>query len=247
MNHTNTLRSIAAHAAEQSALKSAGLSIDYILGETNSLYNQGKPGLSNSFGAALWGLDFNLACAASNIKQVFMHMGTDYRYASWQPVPTAKTAMGTKAPFYGNVAVAAALGDLTKGEVRVANIAMRNWTEAAYAVYAGEKLARVVVVNLNQYNYSETAKVADRPAPMYNFTVPASCAGMGRVQRLMANGSDAITGITFDGVSYNYELAEGKGQFLGNVTKGEGVYVGKDGKFSVQVVDSSAAVVQLSC
>lgn len=50
-----------------------------IMGETNSLYNEGKPGLSNSFGAALWGIDFNLYCASVGIKRVHMHMGTNYR------------------------------------------------------------------------------------------------------------------------------------------------------------------------
>jgi hypothetical protein len=49
------------------------------MGETNSLYNQGKPGLSNSFGAALWGIDFNLYCASVGIRRVHMHMGTNYR------------------------------------------------------------------------------------------------------------------------------------------------------------------------
>lgn len=52
------------------------------MGETNSLYNEGKPGLSNTFGAALWGIDFNLYCASVGIKRVHMHMGTDYRVRS---------------------------------------------------------------------------------------------------------------------------------------------------------------------
>jgi hypothetical protein len=50
-----------------------------IFGETNSLYNQGRPGLSNTFGAALWGIDFNLYSASVNIRRVHMHMGTNYR------------------------------------------------------------------------------------------------------------------------------------------------------------------------
>ncbi|KAF2645814.1 hypothetical protein P280DRAFT_417944 [Massarina eburnea CBS 473.64] len=249
LNHTKTALSISAHTSEQASLKSAGMTLDYILGETNSLYNQGRPGLSNTFGAALWGLDFNLLCAATNIKQVFMHMGTDYRYASWQPIDTEKTVKGTKAPFYGNVAVAAALGDVGKGNVRVANIPMKNWTEAAYAVYTNETLERVVVINMNQYNYTGTGSstLAGRPQQAYNFTVPTSCAGTGTVHRLLANGSDAITGITFDGLSFNYEVAEGKPSKLGNVTTGQVVYVGNDGGFAVDVVDSAAAIVQLTC
>jgi hypothetical protein len=246
MNHSKTVSSVRSHNNEQAKLKAAGMDLDYILGETNSLYNQGKPGLSNSFGAALWGVDFNLYCAATDIKQVFMHMGTDYRYASWQPIGTSKTVIGTKAPYYGNIAVAAALGDITADEVRVQNIPLQTEKEAAYAIFAGEKLKRVMVINLNQYNYSVSAP-SKRPANEYTFTVPTTCAGSGTAQRLLANGSDAITGITFNGVSYNYELDNGKPKFLGNVSKDESVKVGSDGGFTLSVPWSSAALVQLTC
>ncbi|PVH92704.1 glycoside hydrolase family 79 protein [Periconia macrospinosa] len=246
MNHGRTLSSISAHNDEHESLKSAGMDFDYILGEANSLYNQGKPGLSNSFGAALWGVDFNLMSAATNIKQVYMHQGTDYRYASWQPIATKKTSIGTKAPFYGNVAVAAALGDITKAPVRVANIPLSHTTEAAYAIYANSTLARIMVINMNAYNYSVPTP-SPRPVLSYNFTVPVSCKGSGAVERLMANGSDAVTGITYDGKSWNYELDMGKPKLLGNVTRGEIVYVGSNGDVSVPVPHSSAALVQLSC
>jgi hypothetical protein len=219
---------------------------DYILGETNSLYHQGKPGLSNSFGAALWGVNFNLLAASTNIRQVFMHQGTDYRYASWQPIATNKTAIGTKAPFYGNVAVVAALANSTKSAVRVANVPLKNETEAAYAVFSDDKLARLMVINMKEYNYSVPSP-SERPVTSYNFTLPTSCKGSGVVQRLIANGSDAISGISFNGMSWNYELAGGKGQLLGNATRDDIVWVASDGAVSVKVPDSSAALVQLTC
>lgn len=246
MNHTRTVLSVSSHNKEQQSLLAAGMGLDYILGETNSLYNQGAPGLSNSFGAALWGVDFNLYCASTSIKQVYMHMGTDYRYASWQPISTSKTSIGTKAPYYGNIAVAAALGDITSSKVRVQNLPMKSYTEAAYAIYGDDTLKRVMIINMNQYNYS-VPKPTLRPEIAYNFTLPTSCAGTGMVQRLIANGSDAITGVTFNGVSYNYELDHGKPKLLGNVTKDETVWVGSDGGVSILVPASSAALVQFEC
>lgn len=125
MNHTRTRSSVDAHVAEFAQISAAAAAppgLRQIMGETNSLYNQGKPGLSNSFGAALWGIDFNLYCAAVGIGRVHMHMGTNYRYASWQPVTTDLAAVGTKAPYYGNVAVAAFLGNLRIEPVRVAHL-----------------------------------------------------------------------------------------------------------------------------
>lgn len=68
MNHTN----IVAKAAEQvnvsrgirASENAPSPSTPFILGEHNSLARQGRPGLSNSFGAALWGVDWNVYIAS---------------------------------------------------------------------------------------------------------------------------------------------------------------------------------------
>jgi hypothetical protein len=65
------------------------------------------------------------------------------------------------------------------------------------------------------------------------------------VQRLMANGSNAITGITYDGVSYNYELDEGRPVKQENVTTGEVLKVGAGGVLEVDVPWSSAVILHL--
>ena len=76
MNHSNTVASIALQLNESRLLRALPNDLNpglpFILGETNSLYNEGKPGLSNSFGATLWGVDFNLWCATNNIRRVHM-------------------------------------------------------------------------------------------------------------------------------------------------------------------------------
>ncbi len=64
------------------------------------------------------------------------------------------------------------------------------------------------------------------------------------VQRLMANGSDAISGITWDGWSYNYELDKGRPVRLANVTVGETLAV-HNGVVTVTVPDSSAALLNI--
>lgn len=67
------------------------------------------------------------------------------------------------------------------------------------------------------------------------------------MHRLVANGSDAVTGITWDGDSYNYELAEGKPVRQGNVTCGERVKIDRKGVVRLDVEWSSAVVVTLDC
>ncbi|RAL62195.1 hypothetical protein DID88_002679 [Monilinia fructigena] len=68
MNHTQTKVSIARQLNVSNLLASSNL--PFILGETNSLYNQGAPGLSNAYGAALWNLDFALYGASKNIHRI---------------------------------------------------------------------------------------------------------------------------------------------------------------------------------
>ncbi|XXH05629.1 hypothetical protein Hte_012064 [Hypoxylon texense] len=253
MNHTRTALSVGAHVSENATIRPG---VPYILGETNSLYNQGRPGLSDAFGAALWGVDFAVYGASAGVGRVHFHMGTDYRYASWQPVPTAKTALGTKPPYYGNVAAAAFLGSdgpsiaalpLDGGGDDVVDPE----TDVAYAAYVGGALRRILVLNLRAYNYTLNGtggadlNPAPRPVRTYRFAGlgAVTAAGQAEVQvrRLYANGSDAVTGIAWDGWSYNYELDGGRPVRLANVTTGETARV-VGGAVAVEVPDSQAVV-----
>lgn len=87
--------------------------------------------------------------------------------------------------------------------------------------------------------------ITQRIAREYTFDVAGGGLQPGdrvAVQRLSANGSDAITGISWDGWSYNYELDRGRPVRLSNVTTGEYVTVDANGTILVSVPDSSAAV-----
>jgi hypothetical protein len=246
MNHTSNINSVDSILTVRNGLAYNG--IPFMLGEMNSLFNEGAPGLSNAFGAALWGVDFNLLCASQGIIRTHMHQGTDYRYASWQPVQTNVTTIGTKAPYYGNIAVAAMLGDLTKNSVQIANLPLTSELESAYAAYDDGKLERIAVVNLREYNYtvngtSSIPNPVPRPSQTYSFQIPSGISEV-TLKRLMANGSDAVTGITWDGWSYNWELRQGLPVRLHNVTTGEQAKV-KHGIVTVEVPDSSAVILNL--
>ncbi|KAJ5518698.1 Glycoside hydrolase superfamily [Penicillium expansum] len=253
MNHTAIVNSVAPHTNLSRVLNEKALTKDipYILGEMNSLSHQGQPKLSNSFGAALWGVDFNLYCASQSIGRTHMHQGTNYRYASWQPVQTNKTTIGTKAPYYGNIMVAAMLRGSggrdhhRDASVQVVNLEMPHETEAAYAAYVDGKLARVAVINMQEHNYTDTASASQRSAATYQFHLPGVSAKPLSVQRLMANGSDAITGISWDGWSYNYELKGGAPVRLHNITVGETVRVNSQGLVELELPYSSAAILNL--
>jgi hypothetical protein len=202
MNHTVRKASADKHGAVMASIGS-DINPPYMLGEANSLSSQGKPGSSNVFGAALWNIDFSLFSASIGIYRVHYHNGVNYNYASWQSVHYNSTVPATKAPYYGKILTAATLGFVKENVTHVSNIPMDEQTEAAYAIYQDGKLGKIPVINMMEYNY--TGSLDDRPTKSYTFNLENATNYEGYIQRLMANGSDAVTGITWDGYSYNYE------------------------------------------
>lgn len=165
--------------------------------------------------------------------------------------------IGTKPPYYGNIAVSAILGDLVSHNISIANVPLPDAREAAYLAYEDGRLARLAVINMVQYNYTINGTTPGttipnpmaRPNETYTFTLEGLSGGsdmMAGVTRLFANGSDAITGVTWDGYSYNYELDEGRPVILGNVTRGEFVDVNANGSVTINVPFSSVAVLNFS-
>lgn len=146
------------------------------------------------------------------------------------------------------------VGDSARHPVSISSIPLSSDSaEAAYAAHYthghSDKLARIIVVNMHSYNTTVDGQGLEpvphppkRTSRKYTFAVDkAHHSGTVQVQRLFANGSDAITGITFDGWSYNYELDEGKPVRLHNVTVREKTKV-RNGEVTVEVPDSSAVL-----
>ncbi|KAI5865244.1 glycoside hydrolase family 79 protein [Durotheca rogersii] len=76
----------------------------YIFGETNSVSGGGAAGVSPTFGAALWTMDYVLRATYSNISRTYFHHGTvgNCQYCFW-----GRYSMG--APYYGAYAATALL------------------------------------------------------------------------------------------------------------------------------------------
>jgi hypothetical protein len=65
-------------AADIAAVKQTGLT--YVLVETNSYSCHGAPGVSNTAGAALWGLDYTLFAGQLGITRLYFHQGIGFKY-----------------------------------------------------------------------------------------------------------------------------------------------------------------------
>lgn len=132
--------------------------------------------------------------------------------------------------------------------LKITHLPASSANNSFYTAHVDNTLTRLLIVDLHTYNTTANNYTTSFPRPVesHTFQLPACCRG-GAVHRLVANGSDAVTGITWDGDSYNYELAEGKPVRQGNVTCGERVKIDRKGFVRLDVEWSSAVVVTLDC
>ncbi|KAJ5952165.1 uncharacterized protein N7479_010578 [Penicillium vulpinum] len=236
MNHTNIVENLAPQI--QRAKNLAHLGHPFTLDEMNSMAGQGRNGVTDVFGIALWLVDFSLWAAANNIKRLHFHQALNYRYTSWQPILSKGIPPATRAPYYGQVMVASAFG--RSKNARVANIPLSGDKEAAYGIYEGKKLSKLVVLNLQTFN--QTA-FGNRLTREYKFNVPRHTKRV-KIERLIAPGSDSTGNITFGGISYDYGLKRGKPTLVDAKEKNQFVKV-KNGVLRVDVPDSSAVLLTL--
>ncbi|KAI0791077.1 glycoside hydrolase family 79 protein [Abortiporus biennis] len=124
---------------------------EMILFETNTASCGGFPGISKSFGAALWGVDFGLQLAFSNFSHALVHVGgQDTYYNPMTPPPTGQSRYHewTVGPlFYSMLFVSEALGKTNTSQV--VDIFMNNGNDMTpgYAIYESGNLAKLAFIN----------------------------------------------------------------------------------------------------
>ncbi|PYH43001.1 glycosyl hydrolase family 79 C-terminal domain-containing protein [Aspergillus saccharolyticus JOP 1030-1] len=118
---------------------------EFVMGETNSATGGGG-GISPTFGAGLWILDYAMQAVILGIKQLYFHQGTigNCPYCWWDAT--------VNAPFYGAYAAALALG----GASQVAQLDSGDTRVAAYALYNSSGAATRVLLYNSEYYTSGT-------------------------------------------------------------------------------------------
>ncbi|KAI0073209.1 glycoside hydrolase family 79 protein [Panus rudis PR-1116 ss-1] len=121
--------------------------------ETNTASCGGFPGVSNSFGAALWGVDYGLQLAWSNFTGAMLHCGgQNVFYNPATPPPTGDSTFHqwTVGPLmYSILAVAETLGASNNSRVLDLGEGINGGDghTPGYAVYEGDTLSRVALLN----------------------------------------------------------------------------------------------------
>jgi hypothetical protein len=151
------------------------------IAETNSVYAGGRPGVSDTLGAALWGAELMFQIAAVGGAGVNFHAGEDKIYT---PISHGRGGGLTARPlYYGMLMFAQASGDLMPARLDSGGAAL-----AAYAVRAADGTLRLVVIN------KDARAIPARIEPGRRFA-------KGEVWRLTAPALDATVGVRFGGAA----------------------------------------------
>jgi hypothetical protein len=151
------------------------------IAETNSVYAGGRPGVSDTLGAALWGAELMFQIAAVGGAGVNFHAGEDKIYT---PISHGRGGGLMARPlYYGMLMFAQASGDLMPARLDSGGAAL-----AAYAVRAADGTLRLVVIN------KDARAISARIEPGRRFA-------KGEVSRLTAPALDATVGVRFGGAA----------------------------------------------
>jgi hypothetical protein len=132
-----------AMVAELALLKAgaAKVGVPFRMGECNSYYAGGQPGVSDAYASALWAVDMVFQCALGGASGVNFQGGDQGQYALI--TDTKCVVDGVRPEFYG-VLLATLAG---QGTMRVTELNSGGRNVTAYAVQASDGSVKVVVVN----------------------------------------------------------------------------------------------------
>lgn len=123
----------------------------FVMFETNTASCGGFPGLSDSFGAALWGVDYALQMAYVNFTGALFHVGgqSDYYNPFTPPVTNQSTFnQWTIGPiYYSALFVAETLGSSNQSQVLDLGMNGGNEFTPGYAIYENGEPTRVALIN----------------------------------------------------------------------------------------------------
>jgi hypothetical protein len=158
--------------------------------EANSIYDEGQPGVSDTLGAALWGLELLFTAAAAGAAGVNFHAGVHNRRPAddkaYTPIGRGEDGRYRARPLYYAMLMFAFAA---RGWLISARLTPQIGELAAFAVRAPDASLRLCLINKD---LARAARVRIDPAQ--------SIAGAS-VMRLAGPAADATSGITLGGAS----------------------------------------------
>jgi hypothetical protein len=215
----------------------------YALREMGMVGPLGVVNVSDTFGGALYTLNFLLWAASLNITSVQFHMTANSFTTAWQPGTNAGGGPHVRPIYYGHAAFNQIIGPTCAAQIHqdtLTNVPS-GYSEyvRAYSTYQSGSLQSITVLNSKVSNTTET----DKANVTVSVSLPTSLAGKTvYLARLTNEGMDAKFNTTWNGVSFEQDSVGTQTQV--DDTE-ETATVGDDGTLSFSVRDSQAVVANL--
>ncbi|KAH0365910.1 glycoside hydrolase family 79 protein, partial [Aureobasidium melanogenum] len=256
-NHSVLWHNVSQYVPQVAAADKADIPL--VFGETNSASCSGRSGISDTFGAALWSVDYVLLAASIGMPKVYFHLGANAEYSSFVPLPyehkNESLQAGIRSLYYGHYFMAHVLA--SEKQQRIAQLPTANTSDfSGYAIYSAdnrhhEQLNKVVLIDLQVWNGTQglsnpsTLSTTDstyhsagqRPVREVSVTtcwLPGTRLG---VIRLQAPGTNAKSQISVSGVSFDPQT----GVQIGAL-KTEEIIVGGDGRVCLKMQAAEAVL-----
>ena len=145
--------------------------LPYRIGEANSVFMEGQPGVSDAFGSALWGLEFMFQTASADAAGLNLHTGDAKAYT---PIGPGEGGRHVARPlYYGTVM----FNEATRRTLLLpARFTAPDLNMAAYATRAGDGELRVCLINKEFEKAARVAIETGRPfasASILRLTAPS--------------------------------------------------------------------------
>ncbi|KAF8519369.1 glycoside hydrolase family 79 protein [Hysterangium stoloniferum] len=198
-----------------------------LMTETNTASCGGFPGISDTFGAGLWGIDYALQLAYGNFSGAMMHMGgQNVYYNPFTPPPTNDAKHGkqwTIGPiYYSTLIVAEVLGSSNTSQVVDLFANGNTDSTPAYAIYENGTPVRVALFNYNT-----------DPSGATNYTAQIAIGGSGVNQPNASPSQVTVRYFTAPSVSTKTNLLWAN-QTFGGVMESDGTFQGTQETVTIQ-------------
>ncbi|PSR84288.1 hypothetical protein BD289DRAFT_368868 [Coniella lustricola] len=242
MSFTLVENQFTAQASDQLS-QAATTPYGYALREMGWVGPLGSANVTDTFGGALYTLNFLLYGASLNMSGVNFHMTQNSYTAAWQPTTLGGVAPYPRPLYYGHAAFNQIIGPTCSAQVyQYALDTVPTGYDAylrAYTVYQSGTLSSIVVLNAKMANSTET----DKSNLTVSLTMPTSFAGKTvHLAYLTNDGLDSKYNSTWNGMTYE---ASGDGTATQVSDADNTATIGSDGSLTISVRDSQVVVAQI--
>lgn len=260
-NHSVLWQNISQYIPQVAAADVAGAPL--VMGETNSVSCSGKSGISDTFGAAIWGVDYVLTAASIGFEKIYFHLGAESEYSSFTPISyTLKNESlipGIRANWYGHYFISKVVASSSNESFSISGLPDANSSSlSGFAVYSGgeeQSLKKLVFLDLGVWNGTEglsnpsTLSATDgtmfsegeRPNSTLSITTPWTSGSSVGVIRLEGPGTNAKSDVTVSGVTFDSK----SGAKIGTEVE-ETITVGDDGIVTITLPEAHGVLLELN-